>query len=201
MTSATGSSPTTRHCALPRLLAEVFSGCGINKTFLSKKPVVLWARVKIPYQSCSEQIPSPVKTLQAYAKGGHKTRRVVIEAGKKSSTQQFEINLLNNLVKQLQFGVVQARLAYALIYLILVLDRYLNANVSPSYFSQQPPLEDTAFRIKLTRRNYIQTAEHYNWKKCTTSGHIWHHRCLSGLSQGKTFLTTREQAKGCPITQ
>ncbi|WKD50878.1 hypothetical protein [Microbulbifer spongiae] len=201
MTSATGSSPTTRHCALPRLLAKVFSGCGINKTFLSKKPVVLWVRVKNPYQRCSEQIPSPVKTVQAYAKGGHKARRVVIEAGEKSSTQQFEINLLNHLAKQPQFDVVQARLVYALIYLILALNRYLSANVSPSYFSQQPPFEDTAFWIKVTRRNYIQIAEHYNWKKCTTSGHGWHHRCLSGLSQGKSFLTTRGQARGCPITQ
>lgn len=203
MTSATGSSSTIRHCAPLCLLIEVPSGCGINNSPKRDAPVkAFWAQVENLYLRCSNQIPNPVETVQAYAGGRRKILQAVTETHTKAiSALQMDNNLLNDLGKQQQCGAAQARLSYALTRLILVVGHYFDPRANRHFLSLGSQLESTGHWISMTRRDYIRAVERYNRKMCFFPKHTWHALLYNDKPTRKTFQATSEIAEAPPIAQ
>lgn len=133
-----------------------------NVPKLDEEVKASWSQVVNNYKSRADLIPNLVSTVKGYAIHEKEALTGVIEARAKATQMTIPENILTNKEAFQKFQATQSNLGAALGRLMVVVEKYPELKADKSFLGLQSQIEGIENRIRIARKDYIETVKNYN---------------------------------------
>lgn len=156
-----------------------------------------WSQVENVYQRRADLIPNLVATVKGYANHESSTLQAVVDARAKATSINVDASKLSE--EQIAaFQKAQGELSSALSRLLAVSEAYPELKANENFKELQAQLEGTENRIAVERKNYNETAKHYNVKVRSFPANLI--AGMFGFGQ-KGYFQANEGAQNAPVVE
>lgn len=156
-----------------------------------------WSQVENVYQRRADLIPNLVATVKGYANHESSTLQAVVDARAKATSINVDASKLSE--EQIAaFQKAQGELSSALSRLLAVSEAYPELKANENFKELQAQLEGTENRIAVERKNYNETAKHYNVKVRSFPTNLI--AGMFGFGQ-KGYFQANEGAQNAPVVE
>lgn len=156
-----------------------------------------WSQVENVYQRRADLIPNLVAIVKGYANHESSTLQAVVDARAKATSINVDASKLSE--EQIAaFQKAQGELSSALSRLLAVSEAYPELKANENFKELQAQLEGTENRIAVERKNYNETAKHYNVKVRSFPTNLI--AGMFGFGQ-KGYFQANEGAQNAPVVE